>query len=85
VPASFGTGAPRLRESVLTALRTTCLDVALAVGDATSKQLMRSGVCGSPSHMGSASYTSTVPPDSRTGHPLAFDAASARDSAVMIE
>ncbi|HEX5907015.1 MAG TPA: type IV toxin-antitoxin system AbiEi family antitoxin domain-containing protein, partial [Propionibacteriaceae bacterium] len=33
-------------------------------------------------YMGSASYTSTLPPDWRTGHPLAFVAASSRDSAV---
>jgi hypothetical protein len=36
-------------------------------------------------HMASASYTSTVPPDCKTGHLFALLAASASDSALMIE
>ena len=35
-------------------------------------------------HMGKASYTSTLPPDCRTGHPSAFCAASVKDSALTI-
>ena len=36
-------------------------------------------------HIGTASYTSTLPPDWSTGQPSAFFAASPRDSALMIE
>jgi len=36
-------------------------------------------------HIGTASYTSTLPPDCSTGQPSAFFVASARDSALMIE
>jgi hypothetical protein len=41
--------------------------------------------CHAVRYMGIVSYTSTLPPDLRTGHPFAFAVASERDSALMIE
>jgi hypothetical protein len=77
-----GQGAPSLRPSVLMPLGTTYWQVALAATDATCQYVMRSGAA---RYMARASYTSTLPPEPRTGHPFAFVAASSRDSALMIE
>ena len=63
-------------------LGTTYWHVALAATDTTCQYVMRSGAA---RYMARASYTSTLPPEPRTGHPFAFVAASSRDSALMIE
>ena len=81
-PASFGTGCSERSPERPDATCTTYWHVALAATDATCQYVMRSGAA---RHMARASYTSTLPPEPRTGHPFAFVAASSRDSALMIE